>query len=148
MNHLKAIILKFFMLAIVLLVVLTLFFNVEIMDSIWTALVLTFFAYVLGDLLLFRMAANRSGQTIRNLIATIGDVVIAFLTIWFMLVALTDANENLALASLISAIAIGAGEWVFHLYLDKYVFKGRDPVGDKVDEVSAKAPDIVDHNKL
>ena len=139
---------KFVMLAVVLLVVLTLFFDVPYMDSIWTALVLTFFAYVLGDLLLFRMAANRSGQTIRNMIATVGDIVIAFLTIWFMLVALTDANENLALASLISALVIGAGEWFFHLYLDKSVFKGRDPVGDKVDEVSAKAPDIVNHNKL
>ena len=122
MKHLKALLIKFLMIAVVLLVVLTLIFDVPFMDSIWTSLVLTVLAYILGDFLLFRLAANRSSQNVRNMIATVGDVILAFLTIWYMQVALVDANENIALGTLIAAVIISGGEWFFHKYLDGNVF--------------------------
>ena len=52
------------------------------------------------------------------MIATGGDIIIAFLTIWYMQVALVDANGSIALGSFIAAVIIGAGEWFFHKYLD------------------------------
>lgn len=122
MKHIKALLIKFLMIAVVLLVVLTWIFDVSFMDSIWTALVLTVLAYILGDFLLFRLAANRSSQNVRNMIATGGDIIIAFLTIWFMQIALVDADGNLALGTLIAALIISGGEWFFHKYLDQNVF--------------------------
>ena len=122
MKHLKALLIKFLMITAVLLVVLTLIFDVPFLDSIWTSLVLTVLAYILGDFLLFRLAANRSSQNVRNMIATGGDIILAFLTIWFMQIALVDADGNLALGTLIAALVIGGGEWFFHKYLDGNVF--------------------------
>ncbi|QGM28901.1 DUF2512 family protein [Bacillus sp. N3536] len=118
MNHFKALLIKFVMITVVLIVVLTLIFDVPFMDSIWTSLILTVLAYILGDFLLFRLAANRSSQNVRNMIATGGDIIIAFLTIWYMQVALVDVNGSIALGSFIAAVIIGAGEWFFHQYLD------------------------------
>ena len=110
------------MIAVVLVVILTLFFDVPFMDSIWTSLVVTVLGYIIGDLLLFRLSPDRMGITKRDILATIGDLIISFLTIWYMLIALTDADGNLALAALISTLVIAAGEWFFHKYLERNVF--------------------------
>ncbi|MDF2065529.1 DUF2512 family protein [Bacillus sp. Cr_A10] len=133
MEHLKALGIKFVMIAAVLLIILTLLFDVPFMDTIWTSLVLTIFAYVLGDFILFRLAPKR----LRNIMATIADLIIGFLVIWYMLIALTDANENLAVGAIISAIVIALGEWFFHKYLDLTVFVGK--YISKLDEVSGVA---------
>lgn len=133
MDHLKALGIKFVMIAAVLLIILTLLFDVPFMDTVWTSLVLTMFAYVLGDFILFRLAPKR----LRNIMATIADLIISFLVIWYMLIALTDANENLAVGAIISAIVIALGEWFFHKYLDRTVFVGKHI--SKLDEVSGVA---------
>ncbi len=122
MNHVKALIMKFVMIAAVLLIILTLFFDVPVMDTIWISLALTLVAYVMGDLMIFRKAGDRSDQTKRNAIATISDIVVAFLVIWLMGDALVGGNIDFVVPALISAVVIGGGEWFFHKYLDRSVF--------------------------
>ena len=132
MNHVKALIIKFLMIAVVLLIILTLIFDVEFGDTLLISAVLTLVAYVLGDLMIFRKVGgqsdnnasnnNQSGHTKRNAIATISDIVVAFLVIWLMGEVLLADTQDLMTAAIISAIVIGAGEWFFHKYLDNNVF--------------------------
>lgn len=122
MNHVKALVIKFLMIAVVLLIILTLFFDVPFMDTIWISLALTIIAYVMGDLMIFRKAGDRSDQNKRNAIATVSDIVVAFLVIWLLGDALTGNNVDIITPAIISAIVIGGGEWFFHKYLDSSVF--------------------------
>lgn len=122
MNHVKALIMKFVMIAAVLLIVLTLLFDVPFMDTIWISLALTVVAYIMGDLMIFRKAGDRSDQNKRNAIATVSDIVVAFLVIWLMGEALVGNDVNIVTPAIISAIVIGGGEWFFHKYLDSSVF--------------------------
>ncbi|MFD1032498.1 YndM family protein [Metaplanococcus flavidus] len=128
MNHLKALIIKFLMIAVVLLIILTLIFDVEFGDTLLISAVLTVAAYALGDLMIFRKVGNDetnnadSDHTKRNAIATVSDIVLAFLVIWLMGEALLDETPDLITAAIISALVIGGGEWFFHKYLDRSVF--------------------------
>lgn len=122
MNHVKALAMKFLMIAAVLLIILTLFFDVPFVNTLWISLVLTLVAYVMGDLMIFRKAGDRSDQNKRNAIATVSDIVVAFLLIWLMGEALVSNDVNIITPAIISAIVIGGGEWFFHKYLDRSVF--------------------------
>lgn len=143
MNHAKALILKFVMIAVVLLVILTGIYDVEIEKTLLISLVLTLIAYVLGDLMIFRKIGDRASNDRtgnnqsagrdrhedhkkRNMMATIADIILAFLVIWLMGDALIDDAEDIIQAAFISALVIGAGEWFFHKYLDKSVFPEKD----------------------
>ncbi|TWT13224.1 YndM family protein [Planomicrobium sp. CPCC 101079] len=138
MNHVKALIMKFIMIAVVLLIILTGIFDVEFGDTLLISLVLTAVAYVLGDLMIFRKTGDRTANTQtaghsntadhkkRNTMATIGDIVTSFLVIWLMGQMLFANTEDIIAASLISALVIGGGEWFFHKYLDKNVFPEKD----------------------
>lgn len=121
MEHVKALVMKFVMLAVVLGIILTLIFDFAFWDTMLISLVLTLVAYVLGDLMIFQGVAEPAKRTKRNAIATIGDAVLAFTVIWIMALALGTGN-SIILASVISAVVIAAGEWFFHIYLDKKVF--------------------------
>ncbi|MCA1042275.1 YndM family protein [Bacillus infantis] len=122
MEHVKALIIKFVMIAVVLGIILTGFFDVSLTDSLLISVVLTILAYIAGDLLIFRTTGDRSDQGKRNLIATISDAVLAFLVIWFMGNNLVANDSDIITASIISALVIAAGEWFFHKYLDSHVF--------------------------
>ncbi|MDN7245228.1 DUF2512 family protein [Planococcus shenhongbingii] len=140
MNHLKALIIKFVMIAVVLSIILTGIYDVEFGDTLLISLVLTLLAYALGDLMVFRKTGNQTahghaGNTHannhenhkkRNTMATIADIVLSFLVIWLMGDALINNSEDIVQAALISAIVIGAGEWFFHKYLDRNVFPEKD----------------------
>ncbi|MDN7246281.1 YndM family protein [Planococcus shenhongbingii] len=143
MNHVKALIMKFIMIAVVLLVILTGIYDVEFEKTLLISLVLTLIAYVLGDLMIFRKtgdgASNKQtgnnhaaghdrheDHKKRNMMATIADIVLSFLVIWLLGDALIENAEDIIQAALISALVIGAGEWFFHKYLDKNVFPEKD----------------------
>ena len=150
MNHVKALAIKFVMIAVVLLIILTGIYDVEFEKTLLISLVLTLLAYALGDLMIFRKAgkqaqhnaANHNNSTQnndredhnkRNLMATIADIVLAFLVIWLMGDALVENAEDIVQAALVSALVIGAGEWFFHKYLDRNVFpekNGRAATGN------------------
>jgi len=126
MDHLKALVIKFVMMAVVLGIVLTGIYDGEFEDTLLISLVLTVLAYVIGDLMIFRKAGDdhdrNADHVKRNTIATISDFVLSFLVIWLMGKALfTDESDVLA-GALISALIIAAGEWFFHKYLDRHVF--------------------------
>ncbi|MGI2327980.1 YndM family protein [Planococcus sp. YIM B11945] len=143
MNHVKALVIKFIMIALVLLIILTGIYDVEFDKTLLISLVLTVLAYALGDLMIFRKAGNRAANDRnsnnhsdrhdreadhkkRNVMATIADIVLSFLVIWLLGDALVENAEDIMQAALISALVIGAGEWFFHKYLDKNVFPEKD----------------------
>ncbi|MGR6898766.1 YndM family protein [Rummeliibacillus sp. TYF-LIM-RU47] len=127
MEHVKAIFIKFVMIAVVLGIVLSGIYDGDIGNTILISVVLTIVAYVLGDLLIFRKASDNhepnADQVKRNTIATISDAVLAFLVVWLMGRELFNNDVNIVQASLISAIIIAVGEWFFHKYLDRQVFE-------------------------
>lgn len=131
MNHVKALLMKFVMIAAVLLIILTLLFEVPFTDTLWISLALTLVAYALGDLMIFRNTGDRSDQTKRNAIATVSDIVVAFLVIWLIGEALVGNDVNIVTPAIISALVVGGGEWFFHKYLDRSVFpEKRDTAAD------------------
>ncbi|WP_050180986.1 YndM family protein [Domibacillus robiginosus] len=126
MDHVKALIIKFVMVAVVLGIVLTGIYDGEFSDTLLISAVLTVVAYVLGDLLVFRKVgddhARHADHTKRNAIATVSDAVLAFFVVWLMGKSLFINDGDVLAAAFISAILIAAGEWFFHKYLDNHVF--------------------------
>ena len=125
MKHLIALAIKFFMIAAVLLIILTGFFDVSFVDTLLISLALTLIAYAMGDLLIFRNGKERSEQTFRNSIATTADVAVAILVIWLVGEALAGSGTDVITPAIISGLFIGGGEWFFHQYLDSQVFRDR-----------------------
>ncbi|MEM1505512.1 YndM family protein [Domibacillus sp. 8LH] len=127
MEHVKAILIKFVMIAVVLGIVLTGIYDGEFGDTLLISLVLTIVAYILGDLLLFRRTGDNHGPSSdyvkRNTIATVSDAVLAFLVVWLMGKALFINDGDVLSAAFLSALIIAAGEWFFHKYLDDHVFR-------------------------
>ncbi|MCM3194843.1 low temperature requirement protein LtrA [Priestia megaterium] len=121
MKHLKALIIKFVMSALVLGIILTGIYNYDFSNSMLISLVLTVVAYALGDLLVYRNAADDSDYKKRNIIATISDLILIFLVIWIMGASLFENNSTIIQDFIVSAIVITIGEWFFHKYLDKHV---------------------------
>ncbi|MGD7023733.1 YndM family protein [Rossellomorea vietnamensis] len=119
MEHLKALAIKFVMVAVVLGIILTGIYGVPVSDMLIVSVILTLGAYVLGDLLVFKRLNGE--QKKRNVIATMADAGLAFVLLWFLGTAMFP-DHNVIMASLISAIVIAAGEWFFHKYLDNSVF--------------------------
>ncbi|TDM10633.1 DUF2512 family protein [Macrococcus lamae] len=131
MNHLKAILTKFVVITLVLLIVLTLIFDVPFMDTLWISIVTTLLAYLLGDLGIFNMAGRPGEFTKRNGLAAVADLLLSFLTIWLMARALTGNNDDMFWPAALSALAITGGEWLFfHKFVDRAVFNrtGKDEV--------------------
>lgn len=125
MKHLIALAIKFAMIAAVLLIILTGFFDVSFADTLLISLALTLIAYAMGDLLIFRRSGERSEQTTRNSIATIADVAVAILVIWLIGEGLVGSGTDVITPAIISGLFIGGGEWFFHQYLDSQVFRNR-----------------------
>lgn len=124
MNHVIAFILKFVMIAAVLLIILTWAFDVSFVDTLLISLALTAVSYVMGDLLIFLHAGKPQDQTTRNTIATVVDFVTAFLLIWLIGQILTGTMEEMIAPALISALVLSAGEWFYHKYVDYKVMAG------------------------
>ena len=122
MNHVKAIVIKFLMIAVVLGIILTGVFNMNFTDTLSISLVLTLLAYVVGDLGIFQNAGDRAAQNKRNIIATVSDFFLAAIVIYFMGQNFGLNNDNALTAAIVSAVVIGVGEWFFHKYIDRQVF--------------------------
>lgn len=126
MEHIKALLIKFIMIAVVLGIVLTGIYDGEFGDTLLISIVLTIAAYILGDLLVFRKTGDdherNADHVKRNTIATISDAVLAFLVVWLMGRTLFTDGGDVLQAAFLSAIIIAAGEWFFHKYLDNQVF--------------------------
>ncbi|HEY3315439.1 MAG TPA: DUF2512 family protein [Bacillota bacterium] len=110
MRHVTALIIKFLMLGLVALIALPLLAKVTAMQAIGLAVALTVIAYILDDLLILPAFGNG--------VATVADVVLAFLTLW----AANFVVRTLAIgfwAAAITAVIIGVGEYFFHTWLQR-----------------------------
>jgi hypothetical protein len=127
MKHVKALVIKFIMILAVLWIVFTLMFDAEFSDTLLMSVILTIAAYVIGDLLILSKAGDRSKPdgdfAKRNAIATVCDAIMTFIILWVLGEVLLNPDDNVVLASLISTVVIGIGEWFFHRYVNKEVIK-------------------------
>ena len=121
MRHLLALAIKFVMVTVVLLLVLTLGFDVSFVDTLLISLALTALSYAMGDIMIFLNAGRPENQSSRNTIATFADFVMAFLVIWLIGWLLTGQNFEMVTPALVAALVLAAGEWFFHLYVDRSV---------------------------
>lgn len=126
MNHLKALVIKFVMIAAVLGIILAGIFDFAFSDTLVISLVLTLLAYIVGDLGIFQNAGARAQQDKRNIVATLSDVLLAAIVIYFMGQSYSENSENIVAAAIVSAVVIGLGEWFFHKYIDRHVFDRAD----------------------
>ncbi|KGR76868.1 DUF2512 family protein [Ureibacillus manganicus] len=117
MQYTKAFFIKLALTIGMLLIVLGLFFNISIMDSIIIGIVLTFVAFV-GDMIVL--------PKVGNMIAATGDLLLAFLVVWGMGSYLFDEGVSLLSAALLSSLFIGGGELYYHRYLRDHVFVNVD----------------------
>ncbi|CAM3181515.1 YndM family protein [Filibacter tadaridae] len=111
MKYITALIIKFIMLTAVLWIVLGIF-GVSFADILLTSIVLTGVSFI-GDVFIL--------PRVGNMVATLADFGLAFVMIWLMGSVLFEQPVRLGIASLISAMVIAAGEFVFHMYLLKQV---------------------------
>jgi hypothetical membrane protein len=121
MEHIEAMLLKFVMITAMLGIILTGIFDLSFTETLIISVILTLGAYVLGDMMIFRMSGDETEQKKRNIIATISDIGLSFLAIWLLCELMASGKDGLAMAAFISALLIGTGEWFFHMYLDKRV---------------------------
>lgn len=116
MSHLRHMLVKFLLYAIILGVLLPVIGHAPLAEAVVSAAGLAFALYAGGDLFILPYFGP--------LWTAAADVGLAFLTLWGFVLLLSGFSlppQRLALPSLI----IGGAEYLFHLYLRR-----RTPVGD------------------
>ena len=112
MDSVRALIIKFIMITAVVWIVFGLF-GYTFGDILVASVLLTGVSYIVGD----RIILPRFG----NVVATIADVGLVFVMLWFMGAYLFEPQAGLGTASFIVAVIIGIGEAMFHRYLEREV---------------------------
>ena len=131
MNHVKALIIKFVMVTVVLAIALTVVYDVSIGDMLLTSAAVTVLAYLAGDLVIFKKTADSTDEGKGNMIATVSDLVLAYFVIWIMGFALFGGGDNFGFVSFAAALVIAAGEWFFHPYLYRNVLTEPPTASDR-----------------
>ncbi|WP_434399755.1 YndM family protein [Planococcus sp. 11815] len=121
MKHLIALAIKFVIITVVLLIVLTWAFDISFMNTLMISLALTALSYAVGDMLIFLNAGKPNNQSTRNTIATFTDFIMALGIILLVGWLLTGEFAPLVAPALVSALVLSAGEWFFHQYVDHSV---------------------------
>lgn len=121
MKHLIALAIKFVIITLVLLVILTWAFDVSFMNTLMISLALTALSYAIGDILIFLNAGQPNNQSSRNTIATFTDFIMALAVILLIGWLLTGEFAAMVAPALTSALVLSAGEWFFHQYVDRSV---------------------------
>ncbi|WP_258309704.1 YndM family protein [Cytobacillus oceanisediminis] len=91
-------------------IVLTGFFDIGFTETLIISFVLTLAAYVLGDMMIFRMNGDETEHTKRNAIATVSDIGLSFFC--YLAFRRNDRGRNRqpCIGSLCFCLVIGAGE--------------------------------------
>jgi hypothetical protein len=108
MKHVVAIILKSIIVVVILEIYMLLATALVFWQALVLALVVTVAAYVLGDIVILARS--------NNTIATICDIVLAFLVIFLFRYASGYAGISIVDA-IVCAVLIGIAEWFFHKYM-------------------------------
>lgn len=114
MKHLPAFLIKCVSSFFILYLILGYFYNMSYYDVFIISLVLSVFAYILGDMLILSRT--------NNMVATISDFGLAFFIIWGLSVNLTNDNNAFFIRSLFAAGGVAIFEYFFHKYLVNKVF--------------------------
>ncbi|WP_078544121.1 YndM family protein [Litchfieldia alkalitelluris] len=113
MKHLKALGIKFIVISIVLLSVLTIFSNATIGGVLVISAMVTGVSYIIGDLFIL--------PRLGNMIATIADFGLAFASVWILSAIFIGTAFPILTASVFAAIFISLGEALFHAYMQSRV---------------------------
>jgi hypothetical protein len=116
MKHVKALLLKFVMIAVVLEIVLNMLTNLTFGDILYISAAVTILAYIIGDLLILPVT--------NNTVATVADAGLALATI-YLFNFIWGISEISFIDALISAAVLGVGEWFFHKYVSSNVLPNR-----------------------
>lgn len=114
MEHVRALIVKFVMVMIILAFVLGLFYRVDFGEYFTISLIVTVVSYMLSDLFILPRFGNTA--------ATISDFVLAYILIWAVGSGIINENISLGWASFWSALILAIAEIFFHRYINKSVF--------------------------
>lgn len=110
MRHLTALAIKYVMIALVLGIMLGLFGRASLSQVLVVSAILTVIAYVIGDLMIL--------PATRNWIAVVADAFIAWAVLRYAL-PLGATGAPL----LLSVLAIGIGEYFFHMYVRESILR-------------------------
>lgn len=114
MKHIVPLAIKFIGWSVVLLSIFAIF-NAPPLLVLFMAAGTAVVSYLIGDLFIL----PRFG----NLAAAIADVPLAFLLIWLTSYALIESTVNMVYASFYCALAIGAIEAFFHLFMENHILE-------------------------
>lgn len=118
MKYLEAFVIKFAMIFAVLFLVLGLAYGVGVFDIFLISIIFSVLGFV-GDLIIYPKTSNK--------IATGGDLILAFVAVWLLgLLFIENPDFSLVMAAIYSAVLIAVGEWFFHIYLTKRVWKEKE----------------------
>lgn len=115
-KHFNAIITKFLLMVTVLGMFLPPLAKVSTTTAVIAAVVTTISAYLIADLLVLPQYGNR--------VAVAADGLIAMAVTWEMAWVLENAQVPVPGLLLLALIA-GLGEWYYHRYLARLIFRGR-----------------------
>ena len=115
-KHFNAMITKFLLVVTVFGVILPPAAGIQTATAVAAAIAATFVSYLIADLLILPRYGNRA--------AVAADVVLTLILAWEAARVLADAGIPLAAMALV-ALCIGLGEWYYHKYLARLIFKGR-----------------------
>jgi len=112
--YMKAFLMKFLMITLVLWIVLGIFYDVSITDILITSVVLSVVGYV-GDVFILPL--------IGNVWAALTDFVLAYAIIWLIGSYIYDQPISLGSAAFISSLLLMTGEFFFHRYMHMNIFE-------------------------
>jgi hypothetical protein len=114
MRHAIALGIKYILITVVLLSVLTIFNTALPSEIVLISLIITLATYVIGDLFIL----PRFG----NLVTTIADFVMLVPAIWLVSEFFIRATTgNILMAAIFSSVFIAIGEALFHAYMENRV---------------------------
>ncbi|UCZ53228.1 YndM family protein [Bacillus shivajii] len=119
MKHVAAICIKFIIITFVLLMILSAIYNYPFLSTITLSAFVVGISYLVGDIGILRFS--------NNTVATIADLGLIAIIVWLLGPLIYGADVTF-IAAILSAVFIGMGEWVFHIYLAHEVLqRKKDP---------------------
>ncbi|SET58838.1 Protein of unknown function [Oceanobacillus limi] len=142
MFHTKTIGIKLIVSIIVVYSIFGIFGNASLSDLLWVSILLTAISYFIGD----RLILPRYG----NVVATIADFPLAFLTLWLLGSFLVTFETPIISTSLMAAFFLTCAEPLIHAYLQNQTEGGKreQPIAtDRLQTEFAEETDAQDINK-
>ncbi|ANB57462.1 hypothetical protein GFC29_1186 [Anoxybacillus sp. B7M1] len=115
MKHILSLVIKYILLTTIFFSIIPLFLRVSTAELLWLSLVMTCFAYAIGDLWIL----TRFG----NLSATIADFGLVFFGLWIGVGSFYTASAAVLNASFFTALLVALGEAPFHAYMQQIVLR-------------------------